>query len=97
MSYYLFRFTPRADFRETMTPAEGAVMQEHLAYWQSLADKGTAIVVGPVADPAGAWGMAVIDVASAEEADAVLVADPVAVHGLGPVELVPMLSAIVRR
>ena len=97
MNYFLFRFTPRSDFRETMTDAETAVMLEHVAYWQSLADKGTALVVGPVADPAGAWGMCVIEVESAEQAEAVRQADPVVVHGLGPVTMCPLLSAIVRR
>lgn len=96
MSYFLFRFAPRADFRETMTDTEAAVMREHSAYWQSLADKGTALVVGPVADPAGAWGMAVIEVDSADDADAVLKADPVYVNTLGPVAMYPLLSAIVR-
>jgi uncharacterized protein YciI len=96
VSYFLYKFVPRPDFRGTMTDTEAAVMHEHVAYWQSLADKRTALVVGPVDDPAGAWGMAVIEVESREEAEDIKAADPVVVHDLGPVVLCPLLSAIVR-
>jgi hypothetical protein len=34
-------------------------MQEHGACLKEYVDKGTIIVLGPVLDPAGAWGMAV--------------------------------------
>jgi uncharacterized protein YciI len=96
VSYFLFKFMPRPDFRETMTDTEAAVMADHVAYWQALADKGTALVVGPVDDPAGAWGMAVIEVDSADQADAIMADDPVTINGLGPVAMCPLLSAIVR-
>lgn len=97
MSYFVFRFMPRPDFRDTMTETEAAVMREHVAYWQSLADKGTALVVGPVADPAGPYGLAVVEADSAEEAEAIVATDPVVRGEIGPVSLHPMLSAIVRK
>jgi uncharacterized protein YciI len=44
-----------------MSEEEQAVMGHHIAYWQQLAERGTALVLGPVSDPAGAWGLAVVE------------------------------------
>ncbi|MEO3808556.1 YciI family protein [Sphaerisporangium sp. B11E5] len=96
MSYFFYKFTSRPDFVETMTEAEAAVMSEHAAYWRVLADKGIAIAVGPVADPAGTFGAGILEVASLEEAEAIRAGDPVVTAGLGPVQIHPMLSAITR-
>ncbi|MDQ4135994.1 MAG: YciI family protein [Pseudomonadota bacterium] len=74
---------PRATFPGDMTPEEGRLMQEHGAYWRGLADRGTAIVVGPVFDPAGVWGMAVVDVADAAAASALTAEDPIIRAGAG--------------
>jgi uncharacterized protein len=96
MSFFLYKFVPRPDFRETMTDAEKAVMDEHVGYWQGLADKRTAVVFGPVDDPNGGWGVAVIEADGEEEANAIRTADPVVVNGLGPVDIYPMVTAITR-
>jgi uncharacterized protein YciI len=96
LSFFLYRFTPRPDFAETMTDAEKAVMQEHIAYWQQLADQRTAVVFGPVGDPGGGWGVAVVEVDDEEAAAAIRAADPVVVNGLGPMDIHPMPMAITR-
>lgn len=96
MGFFLYRFVPRPDFRETMTAAEKAVMHEHVAYWQALADKRTAVVFGPVDDPSGGWGVAIVEADGEEAADAIRAADPVVVNGLGPVDVYPMITAITR-
>jgi hypothetical protein len=44
---------PRPSFAMDMTDAERAVMGEHAAYWHGLLDRRTAVVFGPVLDPAG--------------------------------------------
>jgi uncharacterized protein YciI len=97
MSHFLYKFVPRPDFPTTMTEAEAAVMREHVAYWQTLADKGTAVAFGPVADPAGSWGVAIVEAETAEEVHAIRAADPVVTSGLGPVDIHPMPQAITRR
>jgi uncharacterized protein YciI len=97
MSHFPYKFVPRPDFPTTMTETEAAVMREHVAYWQTLADKGTAVVFGPVADPAGAWGVAIVEAETEDEADAIRAADPVVTSGLGPVHVYLMPSAITRR
>ena len=97
MSHFLYRFVPRPDFPTTMTEAEAAVMREHVAYWQTLADKGTAVAFGPVADPTGSWGVAIVEAETADEVDTIRAADPVVTSALGPVDIYPMPNAITRR
>ena len=99
MSYYLFKLTPpRPTFPQDMTPAEGEVMQAHGAYWSTLANNGVAIVVGPVADPAGAWGVAVVEVADEAAARTLADKDPVTMSGLAfKYDIFPMLQALLRK
>ncbi|WP_371781119.1 YciI family protein [Streptosporangium subroseum] len=80
-----------------MTEAEAAVMRDHVAYWQALADKGAAVAFGPVADPAGSWGVAIVEAENADEVYAIRAADPVVTSALGPVDIYPMPNAITRR
>jgi uncharacterized protein YciI len=97
MNHFLYTFTPRPDFPSTMSDIEAAVMREHVAYWQRLADKGTALVFSPVADPAGGWGLAVVETDTDDEVHAIRAADPVVAADLGPVNIYPMPGAITRR
>ena len=97
MSFFVYKFVPyRPDFPTTMTDAEAAVMAEHMAYWQSLADKDIAVVYGPVADPDGAWGVAIVEADTADDVLAIRSADPVVTSDLGPVHVYPMPAAITR-
>jgi uncharacterized protein len=97
MSHFLYKFVPRPGFPITMTEAEAAVMQEHMAYWQTLADSGTAVAFGAVADPAGSWGVAIVEAETADEVHAIRAGDPVVTSDLGPVNIYPMPNAITRR
>lgn len=57
MRYYFIKLIPpRANFMQTMSDAELAIMRAHQAYWRIFADKGWAVAYGPVADPAGGFG-----------------------------------------
>jgi len=97
MSYFVYKFVPRRPgFPATMTDTEAATMHEHVAYWQKVADRGTAVVFGPVADPAGSWGVAVVDADTQQDVDAIRAADPVVLADLGPVDVYPMPTAIIR-
>ncbi|WP_298747445.1 YciI family protein [uncultured Brevundimonas sp.] len=61
MSTWLYRLTvPRQTFPGDITEAEGAIMERHGAYWSEWLASGAALVFGPVADPSGFWGLAVI-------------------------------------
>lgn len=85
---------PRPSFAMDMTVDERAAMQRHIGYWTALLDRGTAIVFGPVADPAGPWGLGVIRLRGDESATDIVNADPAIVAGIGlHYEILPMLTA----
>lgn len=44
-----------------MTEAEGTIMQAHFAYWLGLMKQRKVVVVGPVLDPKGTYGIAIIE------------------------------------
>ena len=45
-----------------MSEAEAALMQEHALYWRDWMEKGRVVTFGLVADPGGAYGIAVVEV-----------------------------------
>jgi uncharacterized protein len=53
---------PRPTFAQDMSEAEGKIMEEHAAHWHDLLRKGRAVTFGLVADPAGAYGIGVVEV-----------------------------------
>ena len=86
---------PRPSFAMDMTPDERAAMQQHVGYWTSLLARGTAIVFGPVADPAGPWGLGVLRLREGEALEALTSKDPAILANIGlRYETTPMLNAI---
>ena len=80
-----------------MTADERAAMQRHIGYWTALLERGTAIVFGPVADPAGPWGLGVIRLRGDEPATDIVNADPAIQAGIGlRYETLPMLTAALK-
>jgi uncharacterized protein YciI len=96
--YYAYKlFPPRPSFPADITEAEAAIMTEHITYWTDLLNAGIAVAFGPVADPAGAWGLAIVEAGSEVDVDEIRARDPVIRRGLGGrVEIYPMPNAIVR-
>ena len=66
----------RATFAQDMTEAERAIMMEHIAHWTGLMERKIVVVFGPVMDPAGAYGMGVVEVESEDQLRALLDDDP---------------------
>ena len=96
MTHFLYKLIPpRRTFDRDMSEAEAAIMGRHVAYWQELAEQGTAIVFGPVGDPAGAWGLAVVEAETKEQVRALGDADPAVVSRLARFEICSMPGAIV--
>lgn len=87
-SFFLKLNPPRASFMTDMTDAEKSVMQKHVAYWAPYVQDGTVIVLGPVLDPAGGYGIAVVLVETAEELKKLIANDPA--NGLNQYEVYPM-------
>ena len=99
MGYFLYKLIPpRPTFAQDITEAEAKVMQKHAAYWSSLTDGGTAVVFGPVADPKGVWGLAIVDVEDDAAARALGTNDPAMNSGLNfELEVYPMPQAKLRK
>ena len=71
-----------------MTEDERAVMQRHIAYWAPFVQDGTVIVLGPVSDPKGGYGIAVVRVDNEEHLQSLIARDPA--NGLNRYEYYPM-------
>ena len=66
----------RPSFAQDMSDTERSIMLRHLEYWKELMKKGIVIVFGPVMDPAGVYGMGIVELSSEEELQPILDADP---------------------
>jgi uncharacterized protein len=74
--FYLKLIAPRPGFSADMNEAEKKMMQEHFLYWKEHQQKGEVIVFGPVMDPAGTYGMGVIEAVDETGARAFIAGDP---------------------
>jgi uncharacterized protein len=99
MKFFLCRLIPpRPTFAQDMTDAEAMVMRDHVAYWTDLAELGTAIVFGPVADPKGAWGVVILEVEDEAAVQSLTANDPVIRAAIGATfENLPMPRAVIGR
>lgn len=71
-----------------MTEAERNIMHQHVAYWKPYVEDGTVIVLGPVMDPKGGFGMAVVEVETEERIKELMANDPA--NGMNTYEWYPM-------
>ena len=84
MPYFLSKLIPpRPTFVADMSGEERAVMIAHRDYWRPHVDIGLVVAMGPVADPEGGYGVAILDAASLEAVEALQAEDPAILSGLG--------------
>jgi uncharacterized protein len=97
MKCYFFKLVPpRPSFPLDMSPQEAQLMQQHAAYWSGLMQQGKVHAFGPVADSAGPYGMAVVELADGEDPQALGAADPVVAGGIGfKLDVSPMPALVV--
>lgn len=86
--YFLKLNPPRSTFMQDMTDDERAIMQKHVAYWAPYVQDGTVLVLGPVMDPNGGYGIAIIRVNNDEQLQQLIANDPA--NGLNKYEVHPM-------
>lgn len=86
--FFLKLNPPRPSFALDMSPEERNIMLSHVAYWAPYVENQTIVVLGPVMDPAGPFGMAVIAVDNEEELNRLVAADPA--NGLNRYDVFPM-------
>ncbi|MGW8815469.1 YciI family protein [Gordonia terrae] len=98
MSHFVYKLVPpRPTFGPgDMSDDEAAIMGRHSAYWSGLLADGTAVIFGPVVDPAGNWGLGVVRADSEDAVRAISAADPAVTSGLARVEVLPMPVGIGR-
>jgi uncharacterized protein len=75
--YFLYRLNPpRPTFAADMTTAEMALLEEHAGYWSRLMAQGRVIGFGPVADPRGAYGIALLRLDDGTDPSTLALDDP---------------------
>ena len=84
MPHYFCKLRPpRPTFISDMTSEEAQIMRAHREYWTPQVETGVVIAMGPVADPNGGYGVAIIEAASEAALKAMQEADPVIAAGRG--------------
>ena len=93
MPHYFLKLNPcRPTFAMDMTDDERAIMQQHVAYWGDLMNKGRVVVYGPVMDPKGQFGMGVVEADDEEQLKEFIRHDPAAT--INNYEYYPMRAVI---
>lgn len=80
--FFVKAIPPRPTFAADMTETERNVMHEHVAYWTEQAERGTAIVFGPVLDPKVVYGILIAEVKDEAELRNLIANDPAVKAGI---------------
>jgi len=98
MSHFFCKLKPpRPTFLSDMTSEEAVVMRRHREYWTPRVEIGVVIAMGPVADPAGAYGVAIVEAPSRAALEAMLASDPAILADAGfSYEVIVMPAIAVR-
>lgn len=98
MSHFVYKLIPpRPSFGPgDMTEVEAAIMADHAAYWSQQLANGSAVVFGPVTDPTGNWGLAVVEADTEADVHALRDDDPAITSGLATAEILAMPVAVAR-
>ncbi|WP_407152238.1 YciI family protein [Bradyrhizobium sp. ORS 86] len=98
MKHYVCKLTgPRPTFPQDMTPREAEIMQAHVAYCGELLRAGKALIFGPVGDPAGVWGLGVLQLPDDADPLEIIANDPATKANAGfTYQVMPMLRAATR-
>jgi uncharacterized protein len=84
VKFFLYKLiAPRPSFPANITETEARLMREHAGYWKHQMEKGGVVVFGPVADPNGSYGIAVLEQPGDAEAKALAIADPAIAANVG--------------
>jgi uncharacterized protein len=98
MMYFLYKLIPpRPTFPKDMTDAEGELMQEHINYWKNLVEKRVAIIFGPVLDPKGVYGLAIIETEDETIAYDIRINDPAVKNDAGFKSEIHLMPEVILR
>lgn len=85
---------PRPTFAQDMSEAEAALMREHILYWKALVADGTCLVFGPVLDPQGVYGVAIVGLEDETILQELEANDPTVKAGINRFESFPMVATV---
>jgi uncharacterized protein YciI len=91
--FFMRLVAPRPIFPGSMTDEELGLMKQHVQYVGQAFDAGVVLAYGPVLDPAGAFGIALLEVNDGAEAEEFARKDPSIVGGMNTFTLTPMKIA----
>jgi uncharacterized protein YciI len=95
--FFLYRLLPpRPTFHLDLNEKEKEVMQRHGRYWAELTKQRIAIVYGPVFDPKGVFGVAIMEVDTEDQGLTIVKADPAVASRTCTYELIPMKVGTIR-
>jgi uncharacterized protein YciI len=96
-TYFVYKLIPpRPTFAADMSDAEATIMKQHVEYWHNQLNRGTAIVFGPVADPSGGWGLAIVQAQTEQDVRDLGTHDPAIKSQQFSFDVYPMPGAIAR-
>ena len=96
MNFFCKLHPPRASFLQDMTPEDGALMQQHGEYWREWMARGHILAFGVVGDPAGVYGVGIVDFPSESAVRSFTDGDPTVRSGKGfSFEIHPMPFGVV--
>lgn len=75
-TFFCKLIAPRPSFAQDMTPAEGKLMQDHADHWKAAMAKGHVVAFGLVGDPAGFYGVGIVEFEDEASARAFTDQDP---------------------
>lgn len=82
-TFYCRLNAPRVTFAMDMSPAERQIMQDHAVYWRGLMARDKVVAFGLVGDPAGAFGIGILEVEGETEVRDLTGNDPAILSGAG--------------
>jgi uncharacterized protein len=91
--FFMRLVPPRPVFPGSMTPEELALMGKHKDYVAKAFEVGKVLAYGPVLDPSGAFGIALLEMEDLAEAESFARNDPSIVGGMNSFTLAPMVVA----
>lgn len=96
-AHFLYKLIPpRPGFPADLNETEAAVMARHFAYWEDLIGQGSVLIYGPVADPAGSWGLAIVAADDEAEVRKLGASDPAVTSQIATFTVMAMPDAISR-
>lgn len=85
---------PRPTFAQDMSETEAGLMREHILYWKALVGKGICLVFGPVLDPEGVYGVAIVGLEDETALEEIEMNDPTVKAGINRFESFPMIATM---